>query len=618
MLALASLVLLVATDTELERRAQWLRSHVAAIRSVEPAADGVPDDFADLAPLKALIGDATIVGLGEATHGTREFTTLRRRIVRYLAQECGFGVIALEGNFAEGERLFEWVRGAPGSLTDATRDLTFWCWTTREFEAVFADARERSAAGRPLDVVGIDMQLPRASIDVVLGHLATEDPATCAKVRELYALAEQSAIAYGTVCAELPIDAMGGATLRVSAWLRTEDVAAGDVQLFARAEGRSGFLARGTMEREMAGGTQPFTRVSMLLGIPDPTTRVQFGVLLRGGRGKVWIDDLSVEADGRAMPLPFDGSFEPAPELSSSQSLTADAAEPTATPQPAPNPQPAQGTQPAAQSPPVQPTPTTSETPTVSPALRAALPGRTASARHAFVLDVGVARSGSHSLRLFALDAAEPPTAQAAREAADAALAAVIALFGARTDEVAARVTQHARVVAQGFTWAADPTRASREVAMADNLAWWRDRIGAGTKVIVWAHNGHVGRSGGSLGDVLTQRFGADYVAIATTTGRGRYRAEAPLGIDVFDLVTPPRASLEAALLASSVEAGLLDLRRARDDARAAWLREERLFRFIGIEGTDDQFQPLVLHSEFDGVLWIADTTPTTPLRDAP
>ncbi|MCC7172353.1 MAG: erythromycin esterase family protein [Planctomycetes bacterium] len=592
MLTFALFVVVCASDPTPDRRVEWVRANASPIRAIEPLAGDAVDDFADLRPLQALIGDATIVGLGEATHGTREFTTLRRRIVRYLATECGFDVLALEGNFAEGERLFELVRGAPGSLNDATRDLAFWCWTTRELEAVFEDARARTASGAPLDVVGIDMQLPRASIDHVLGFLATHDVALEARVRALYATAQQSAIQHGTVCCALPIDAMGGATLRISAWLRTEDVGAGDVQLFARADGPSGFLARGTMEPEFAGGSRPFTQVSVLIGLPDPTTRVQFGVILRGGRGKVWIDDIGVEADGRAMPLPFDASFEPGVEP---------------------------GVEPVVESASAPPSAPAADVPTSSlAAWSSALAGRTPSARHAFAIDDRVARSGTHSLCVSAIDGAEPPTPEQARDAATTALKAIEVGLSTTTEAAAARALRHARVVVQGFTWAADETRASREVAMADNLAWWREQLGPGTKVIVWAHNGHIARSPDALGDVLARRFGSDYVAIAPTTGRGRYRAEAPLGIDVFDLATPPRASIEATLLRSGASACLLDLRRARTDAAAAWLLEERPFRFIGTEGTDDQFQPMVLPDAFDGVLWIADTTPTTPLGAGP
>lgn len=595
------LALLLPSDTSADARLHSIREYLHPIRAIEPAAAGVADDFADLMPLKAMIGEARIVGLGEGTHGTREFTTLRHRIARFLATECGFDVIAIEGNFAEGERLFELVRGAPGSLTDATRDLAFWCWTTRELEAVFEDARGLSAAtptATRLDVVGIDMQLPRASIETVLADLERRDPITERRVRASYAAAEQSTIRHGTASAELPIEAMGGATLQITAWLRTEDVGAGDVQLFARADGPSGFLARSVMDEELPGGTRDFTRVSVLLGLPDPTTRVQFGVLVRGERGTVWIDDVTVLADGRVLPLAFDGSFELA--------APPDAPQP---PQPSGSVPPAASTSASTTDSAVNPAAPASEL-----ALKPALAGRTPSARHALELDATGGRSGSRCIRLSTLSDAKVTSAAEAANAANDALAAIDALLGATPDDAARRMRQHARVVAQGFAWNADPTRLSREVAMADNLAWWRERLGPDTKIIVWAHNGHIGRDAGALGDVLAQRFGKDYVAFATATGRGRYRAEAPLGIDVFDLATPPRTSVESTLLRSGSSACVLDLRRADADARATWLADDVPFRFIGIEGTDDQFQPTRLTRSFDGLLWIAETSPTTPL----
>src|SRR5262249_29883955 len=50
----------------------WLKANALPLASVEPGAD-----FKDLEQLRPLIGDARIVSLGEATHGTREFFQLK-------------------------------------------------------------------------------------------------------------------------------------------------------------------------------------------------------------------------------------------------------------------------------------------------------------------------------------------------------------------------------------------------------------------------------------------------------------------------------------------------------------------------------------------------------------
>ena len=55
-------------------------------------------DTADLEPLFERIGDARIVMLGEATHGTHEFYTWRSYISRRLIEEKNFNFIAVEGD----------------------------------------------------------------------------------------------------------------------------------------------------------------------------------------------------------------------------------------------------------------------------------------------------------------------------------------------------------------------------------------------------------------------------------------------------------------------------------------------------------------------------------------
>ena len=53
----------------------------------------------DLAFLDQMIGDARIVALGEASHGTAEFFQMKHRMLEYLVKKKGFTVFALEGNW---------------------------------------------------------------------------------------------------------------------------------------------------------------------------------------------------------------------------------------------------------------------------------------------------------------------------------------------------------------------------------------------------------------------------------------------------------------------------------------------------------------------------------------
>lgn len=67
---------------------------------------------ADLEPLLQRIGNARVVLLGEATHGTSEFYRMRERISRELIDRKGFSFIAIEGDWPDAARIDHYVRHA--------------------------------------------------------------------------------------------------------------------------------------------------------------------------------------------------------------------------------------------------------------------------------------------------------------------------------------------------------------------------------------------------------------------------------------------------------------------------------------------------------------------------
>ncbi|MEV5428192.1 hypothetical protein [Streptomyces sp. NPDC052701] len=75
----------------------WLRDHAVPLTRLDPEA---PLD--DLEPLRGIIGDARVVAIGEHSHFIGEFALMRRRILRFLAERCGFTALAFEYGFSEG------------------------------------------------------------------------------------------------------------------------------------------------------------------------------------------------------------------------------------------------------------------------------------------------------------------------------------------------------------------------------------------------------------------------------------------------------------------------------------------------------------------------------------
>jgi erythromycin esterase len=99
----------------------WLGSQMVLISSSdptlnEPALEVIADQ----------IGNARIVGMGEATHGTAEFWDIRQKITRYLVEEKGFTAILHEAGFPNAFPLNSYVITGTGSILDVHERLGSW------------------------------------------------------------------------------------------------------------------------------------------------------------------------------------------------------------------------------------------------------------------------------------------------------------------------------------------------------------------------------------------------------------------------------------------------------------------------------------------------------------
>ena len=150
----------------------WLRR--SAIPVTTPVAG---NGFADLQPLKNLIGDARIVALGEATHGTKEFFQMKHRLVEFLATEMGFTYFAIEANMPEAYKVNEYVLTGQGDPAELLEGMYFWTWNTQEVLDMILWMREFNASGRGrIQFTGFDMQVSRVSAENVRTFLAQAEP----------------------------------------------------------------------------------------------------------------------------------------------------------------------------------------------------------------------------------------------------------------------------------------------------------------------------------------------------------------------------------------------------------------------------------------------------------
>lgn len=108
--------MLAARRAAREAATHWLREHSIALVSSGKARLGV-----DKGPLDELASRVRVLGIGEATHGSREFGDLRLSIIHYLVERHRYRVIAVEGSASRMRLLEPYVRGEVDRSSEVTR-----------------------------------------------------------------------------------------------------------------------------------------------------------------------------------------------------------------------------------------------------------------------------------------------------------------------------------------------------------------------------------------------------------------------------------------------------------------------------------------------------------------
>lgn len=160
-----------------------LRAHAETLPS--------PYDHEDFGPFFDRYGDARVVLLGEATHGTSEFYAARAAITRRLITHHGFNIVAVEADWPDAAHIDAYVRhhAARPRRGDSFVRFPTWMWRNAELLA-FADwlrhhnealPAEQRTAFRGLDVYSLG-----ESIHAVLAYLDRVDPVEAGKARARY------------------------------------------------------------------------------------------------------------------------------------------------------------------------------------------------------------------------------------------------------------------------------------------------------------------------------------------------------------------------------------------------------------------------------------------------
>jgi erythromycin esterase-like protein len=220
-----------------------------------PEARSLSGAAGDYDELLELIGEAGVVLIGEATHGTHEFYRERALITRRLIEERGFAAVAVEADWPDAYRVNRYLRGAAEDA-DAEEALggfrRFPTWMWRNAEVLdfvgWLRSHNEGAEGRGAGFYGLDLYSLYASVAEVVAYLERVDPSAAEQARERYGCFEQFGHeqAYGRAaslgvtesCRRAVVAQLSELQRRAESYLRRDGIAAEDEQFYAEQNAR--------------------------------------------------------------------------------------------------------------------------------------------------------------------------------------------------------------------------------------------------------------------------------------------------------------------------------------------------------------------------------------------
>jgi protein-L-isoaspartate(D-aspartate) O-methyltransferase len=146
---------------------------------------------ADLEPLLDRIGDARVVLIGEASHGTSEFYRMRARITQRLIEAKGFDIVAAEADWPDAARIDNYARHreVPPSEWTAFARFPTWMWRNEETRSFVDWLHTRNASldySQRAAFYGLDLYSLYTSVRAVIAYLDSVDPDLAAVARQRY------------------------------------------------------------------------------------------------------------------------------------------------------------------------------------------------------------------------------------------------------------------------------------------------------------------------------------------------------------------------------------------------------------------------------------------------
>ena len=176
----------MSVDTELELLPDLIRNAAEPLPEIDdPAFAAMFDRF----------GDARVVLLGEASHGTSEFYRARGAISKRLIERHGFNIVAVEADWPDAATIDRYVRHREKreGESEAFERFPTWMWRNAEVDDFIRWLRGHNEA-RPYEQMtgffGLDLYNMDGSMRAVIDFLEREDPEAAKIARRRYGCLE--------------------------------------------------------------------------------------------------------------------------------------------------------------------------------------------------------------------------------------------------------------------------------------------------------------------------------------------------------------------------------------------------------------------------------------------
>ncbi|WP_132009627.1 erythromycin esterase family protein [Mesobacillus foraminis] len=175
------------------------------------------DSYEDLDKIVEAAGNADFVLLGEASHGTSEFYTIRAELTKKLIKEKGFSFVAVEGDWPSCFTVNEYIKGyRDGTALEALKDFNrwpTWMWANEEVLDLVKWLKEYNQENQQqVGFYGLDVYSLWESMDEVIQQLEKVSPESVEAAKKAFSCFEPfdrrpenyaiSATYYGEDCNE--------------------------------------------------------------------------------------------------------------------------------------------------------------------------------------------------------------------------------------------------------------------------------------------------------------------------------------------------------------------------------------------------------------------------------